>query len=192
VLGVDFVILFSLIFGLSFGFCLVSRRNSPQCRCTDIFQIFSVFGTLQSCDIRGDQAFVNYYASAAAERAMSELGSESFRANPAAPTLFGKKLQVRRRTFVSSNGEMSDWLRADESIRQANDFFGFGCWGCEVTELQELETVEASNETACTTSIYSSSPKEGKTCFTMEMDEHYCDVIIKRWEDYTGNKAEKI
>lgn len=26
----------------------------------------------------------------------------------------------------------------------------------------------------------------------MELDERYTDVIIKRWEDYTGNKAEKV
>jgi len=25
----------------------------------------------------------------------------------------------------------------------------------------------------------------------MEIDAHYCDVIIKRWEDYTGKKAKK-
>ncbi len=24
----------------------------------------------------------------------------------------------------------------------------------------------------------------------MEIDPHYCDVIIKRWQDYTGQKAE--
>ena len=23
----------------------------------------------------------------------------------------------------------------------------------------------------------------------MEIDEHYCDVIVKRWEDFTGKKA---
>jgi hypothetical protein len=22
-----------------------------------------------------------------------------------------------------------------------------------------------------------------------ELEEHYCDVIIKRWEDFTGKKA---
>lgn len=28
--------------------------------------------------------------------------------------------------------------------------------------------------------------------FSMELDPHYCDVIINRWETYTGKKAEKI
>jgi len=31
--------------------------------------------------------------------------------------------------------------------------------------------------------------KLGRRCFMMEIDEHYCDVIVKRWEDYTGKKA---
>ena len=34
--------------------------------------------------------------------------------------------------------------------------------------------------------------KTKRICYGMEIDEHYCDVIIKRWEDYTGQKAEKI
>ena len=31
-----------------------------------------------------------------------------------------------------------------------------------------------------------------RTCFTMELDPKYCDVIIKRWEILTGEKAVKI
>ena len=31
-----------------------------------------------------------------------------------------------------------------------------------------------------------------RRCFMMEISEHYCDVIIKRWEDFTGKKAELI
>jgi DNA modification methylase len=34
--------------------------------------------------------------------------------------------------------------------------------------------------------------KTNRICYGMEIDPHYCDVIIKRWEDYTGNKATKI
>lgn len=30
----------------------------------------------------------------------------------------------------------------------------------------------------------------GRRCFTMEMDERFCDIIIKRWEDHTGKEAE--
>lgn len=33
--------------------------------------------------------------------------------------------------------------------------------------------------------------KLGRTCYTMELDPHYCDVIIQRWEDMTGRKAVK-
>jgi len=28
-----------------------------------------------------------------------------------------------------------------------------------------------------------------RICYTMEMQEKYCDVIIKRWQDFTGQKA---
>ncbi|MCP3849349.1 MAG: site-specific DNA-methyltransferase [Gammaproteobacteria bacterium] len=31
--------------------------------------------------------------------------------------------------------------------------------------------------------------KTNRNCFMMELDEKYCDVIMKRWEEYTGNTA---
>jgi len=31
-----------------------------------------------------------------------------------------------------------------------------------------------------------------RKCYMMELDPHYCDVIIARWEKLTGNKATKI
>jgi DNA modification methylase len=32
----------------------------------------------------------------------------------------------------------------------------------------------------------------GRTCYMMELDPHYVDVIIARWEEFTGQRAELI
>ena len=32
----------------------------------------------------------------------------------------------------------------------------------------------------------------GRKCYMMELDPHYCDVIIDRWEKFTGEKARRI
>ena len=32
----------------------------------------------------------------------------------------------------------------------------------------------------------------GRKCYMMELDPHYCDVIIERWEKFTGEKAVKL
>lgn len=34
--------------------------------------------------------------------------------------------------------------------------------------------------------------QNGRICYTMELDEHYCDIIIKRWENFTAKNAELI
>lgn len=34
--------------------------------------------------------------------------------------------------------------------------------------------------------------KNNRKCFSMELDPHYCDIIIERWEEYTGQKAKLI
>jgi len=34
--------------------------------------------------------------------------------------------------------------------------------------------------------------KLGRRCFMMEIDEHYCDVIIQRWQNFTGKQAVKL
>ncbi len=31
--------------------------------------------------------------------------------------------------------------------------------------------------------------KTNRKCYGMELDEHYCDVIVNRWQNYTGRKA---
>ena len=37
-----------------------------------------------------------------------------------------------------------------------------------------------------------SCEKTGRSCRMMEIDPHYCDVIVKRWEEYTQKKATLI
>jgi len=32
----------------------------------------------------------------------------------------------------------------------------------------------------------------GRRCYAMEIEPRYCDVVIQRWEDYTGQKAVKV
>ena len=34
--------------------------------------------------------------------------------------------------------------------------------------------------------------KTNRICYGMEIDPKYCDVIVKRWEDYTGQKAQRL
>ena len=33
--------------------------------------------------------------------------------------------------------------------------------------------------------------KSGRRAYLMELDALYCDVIVKRWEEFTGRKAER-
>jgi DNA modification methylase len=32
----------------------------------------------------------------------------------------------------------------------------------------------------------------GRICYGMELDPKYCDVIVRRYEEYTGQKAERV
>lgn len=36
------------------------------------------------------------------------------------------------------------------------------------------------------------SEQTGRKCYMMELDPHFCDVIIARWEQFTGKKVKKI
>lgn len=57
-------------------------------------------------------------------------------------------------------------------------------WGQETESVVDLYGGSGSILIAC--------EQMQKQCFTMEMDTHYCDVIIDRWEQFTGQKAIKI
>jgi DNA modification methylase len=31
-----------------------------------------------------------------------------------------------------------------------------------------------------------------RKCYGIEIDPNYCDVVVKRWEEFTGHKAKKL
>ena len=44
----------------------------------------------------------------------------------------------------------------------------------------------------CSGTTLIAAEKTGRKCYGMELDPKYCDVIVKRWEDFTGKKAERV
>ena len=57
-------------------------------------------------------------------------------------------------------------------------------WGGSANTVLDLYGGSGSTLIAC--------EQLGKTCYMMEYDPHYCDVIIDRWETFTGQKAVKL
>lgn len=60
----------------------------------------------------------------------------------------------------------------------------FEQWGDKKSSLVDLFGGSGSTLIAC--------EKTNRTCFMMELDPHYIDVIVARWEKYTGKKAELL
>jgi len=60
----------------------------------------------------------------------------------------------------------------------------FGKWGKDKTNIIDLYGGSGSTLIAC--------EKTNRKCYMMELDEHYCDVILSRWEKYTGNTAQRL
>jgi DNA modification methylase len=60
----------------------------------------------------------------------------------------------------------------------------FDKWGKERNLIVDLFLGSGSTLIAC--------EKTKRKCYGMEIDEHYCSVIIERWQQYTGNTAIKL
>ena len=57
-------------------------------------------------------------------------------------------------------------------------------WGKECNVIVDLYGGSGSTLIAC--------EQLNRVCYMCELDPKYCDVIVKRWENFTGNKAKKI
>lgn len=60
----------------------------------------------------------------------------------------------------------------------------FDKWGKDAKNIIDLFGGSGSTLIAC--------EKTKRKCFMMELDQHYCDVIVARWEKFTGLKSELI
>ena len=34
--------------------------------------------------------------------------------------------------------------------------------------------------------------RTGRGCYGVELDPHYCDIVLARWESFGGQKAERL
>ena len=59
----------------------------------------------------------------------------------------------------------------------------FERWGKDKTKIVDLFLGSGSTLIAC--------EKTNRKCYGMEIDPHYCSVIIERWQNYTGKNAVK-
>jgi DNA modification methylase len=87
------------------------------------------------------------------------------------------------------NGMLKDSERGERRVHPTQKPVALAVWcfnqyGDDCETVLDLFGGSGSTLIAC--------EKLGRTNFTMELDPKYCDVIVKRWEDLTGKKAELI
>jgi hypothetical protein len=83
-----------------------------------------------------------------------------------------------------------EWLRFldqlfgddDEAVQLLQEWFGYSSQAGE--NVLDLFGGSGSTLIGCETT--------GRRAFLMEIDPAYCDVIVKRWEQFTGKKAERV
>lgn len=103
--------------------------------------------------------------------------------------------------LFSTNGEKlgldevvsNHWVVSNQNAQHENHK---ACFPVELPE-KGIKIVQKKNgiifEPFCgsgTTLI--AAEKKGRSCYAMELDPKYCDIIVARWEKYTGKKAELI
>lgn len=102
----------------------------------------------------------------------------------------GRLLALKQLNRTKANVVRLEGLSKSEvkALRLAdNKIAEMGEWDMDLAigELKELD-----NELLNLTGF--AAEKTGRICYGMELDPKYVDVIIKRWEDYTGQKAIKV
>lgn len=84
--------------------------------------------------------------------------------------------------FVSKEKGEPRWHPTQKPVSLVVDFFER--WGKSSDNVVDLFLGSGSTLIAC--------EKTNRKCFGMEIDPHYCSVIIERWEKFTEKKAELV
>jgi len=83
--------------------------------------------------------------------------------------------------YISKERGERRWHPTQKPVSLAQDFFQR--WGNPLDLVVDLFLGSGSTLIAC--------EKTNRKCFGMEIDPQYCQVIIDRWEKFTGQKATK-
>jgi site-specific DNA-methyltransferase (adenine-specific) len=57
--------------------------------------------------------------------------------------------------------------------------------------MEKMKVVQVLDLFAGSGSTLIACEQTGRRCLCMEIDPHYCDVIIQRWENMTGEAAQR-
>lgn len=86
-------------------------------------------------------------------------------------------------TLFSGESDAKNKVHPTQKPIKVVEWF-FDKWGKDLINIIDLFGGSGSTLIAC--------EKTNRKCFMMELDPHYCDVIVARWEKFTGKKAELI
>lgn len=113
-----------------------------------------------------------------------------------AKNVFGMGLGYRHQhEFCLFAGKVDDWIKNESDLWEIKKDTGYvhptqkpvalsiRAFSNHVKLLNVVDLFGGSGSTMI------GAEQSGRNCHMMELDPKYCDVIIKRWQDYTGKKA---
>lgn len=108
----------------------------------------------------------------------------------------GELLETRKK-IVNSHRQLGTVFKSDIARNVKNEGINHPAMFPIVFPESYIEAMTSSNDSvyepfAGSGSTMIACEKTNRKCYAMELDPHYCDIIVARWEKYTGKKAELL
>jgi DNA modification methylase len=113
-----------------------------------------------------------------------------------AKNVFGMGIGYRHQhEFCLFSGKVDEWIKNESDLWEVKKDTGYmhptqkpvalsiRAFSNHVKLLNVVDLFGGSGSTLI------GAEQSGRTCFVMELDPKYCDVIVKRWQEYTGKQA---